>query len=463
MFCSTLNLSHIHLLKKPGDLNKYLCDPDHPLLQDTQLLLSPNVNYILSSTSFCLVSNTSNITLRSTSTTPAIITCRRYNNSYESVGLGFYNVSGLMIENVHITQCGGPMPSTSTLYPNDTAFYFHESQSVTLLFSYSSYIMLFGVNINTYYGFTILIININNNVTLNNVNITFTSGSAQCSENVLPSTSCGGSGLILYFSNIDKGIGVLETHVLVNNTVIVGNLNIVPYTDINIAAQVHAKEPKAISAFAAGMTVIFSVGNYSANVLLSHGYWDGDNGGVFDGLAIIFSDAPVGNTSVTVTSSLFIHTVVDGNFDSFRIGCLVTTTFNDGGTHHASWDILTISQSVISDSYFNSYAKNDFNSYITSNQYNHSIIHIITSTNASVNLRIHLDHLEYEQVYIGIRNPFILSESTGHKNLEISLESLNLYQKYSSTSLKTALNAGKMVSSIQNLLISMEKKIILNK
>ena len=282
--CSRLNLSYIHSLKKPGDLNKYLCDPDHPLQPNTQLLLSPHVKYVLSSSSFCLVSNISNITLCSTSITPAIITCRHYNNSFESVGFGFYNVSGLMIENVHIAQCGGPMPSTSTLYPNDTAFYFHESQSVTLLISYSYYIMLFGVSITEYYGFAILLININNNITINNVNISGTSGSAQCSVNLLP--SCGGSGLILYFSNLDNRIGLLKAHVLVNKTIIKGNYNIVPYTDINIAAQLHAKQPKAISAFAAGMTVIFSQGNYSANVLLSHTHWADNIGGVFDGLQL---------------------------------------------------------------------------------------------------------------------------------------------------------------------------------
>ena len=76
--CSALNQSRIYSLKKPEDLNKHLCDPDHPLLKDTQLLLSPNVNHILSSNYFCLVSNISNITLRSTSITPAIITCRHY-------------------------------------------------------------------------------------------------------------------------------------------------------------------------------------------------------------------------------------------------------------------------------------------------------------------------------------------------------------------------------------------------
>ena len=439
--CLTLNMSHIHSVNKSGDLNKYICNPDH-LSSDTQLLLSPNVNHILSSNSFCLVSNISNITLRSTSITPAIITCRHYNNSYESVGFGFYNVSGLLIENVHITQCGGPMPSTSTLYPNDTAFYFHEGQSVTLFASYSSHITMFGVNINKYYGFAILLINVNKNATLNNINITSTSGTAQCSEKALP--SCGGSGLILYFSNLDKRIGVLEAHVLVNKTIIKGNWNVVPYTDINIAAQVDGKEPKAISAFAAGMTVIFSIGNYSANVLLSHGYWIEDIGGVFGGLAIIFSDAPVGNTSVKVTNSNFHHNMVGGNFDSFRIGCLVTTIFDVEGTLHAPWDILTISHSRISDSFFDSYAKNDFNSHITLNEYNHSIIHIITSTTAFINLRVHLDHLEYEQIYLGIRNPFILSESKGHKNLEIILDSLNLHGIFS-TSFKTTLNSGKMV------------------
>ena len=442
--CSTLNLSHIHLVQKPGDLNKYLCDPDHPLLTDTQLLLSPNVNHILSSNSFCLVSNISNITLRSTSITPANITCRHYNNSYESVGFGFYNVSGLMIENVHITQCGGPMPSTNTLYPNDTAFYFHEGQSVTLLASYSSYITMFGVNINNYYGFAILLININKNVTLYNINITSTSGTAQCFQKALP--SCGGSGLIVYFSNFDKRIRELDAHVVVNKTVIESNWNVVPYTDINIAGQVDGKEPKVISAFAAGMTVIFSLGNYSANVLLSHGYWYYDIGGVFDGLAFIFSDAPVGNTSVRVTYSNFFHNIINGTFDTFRIGCLVTTTFNNEYTYNAQWNILTISNSTISDKHNGYYlTTSDFNSDITSNQYNHSIIHIITSTTEFINLRIHLHHLNYSQSYIGIRNPFILSESKKSKTLNVILHCLKFHRFILINSADTALNSGKLV------------------
>ena len=180
---------------------------------------------------------------------------------------------------------------------------------------------------------------------------------------------------------------------------------------------------------------------------MSHGCWIGDIGGVFDGLAIIFSNASVGNTSVTVSSSTFYHNLYHGNHNLFRIGCMVTTTFNDKSTHHTPWDILTISDSEIFDNRSSyPYIINDFNRYITSNQYNHSILHIITSTTVSVNLRIHLDHLDYIQNYIGIRNPFIFSESRKeHKNLQFVLESIKLAGVIWSWSLNTALNSGKMV------------------
>ena len=170
-------------------------------------------------------------------------------------------------------------------------------------------------------------------------------------------------------------------------------------------------------------------------------------GGVFDGLAIIFSDAPVGNTSVSIVSSKFHHTIYNRNRDAFRIGCMVTTTFIDKSTHHAPWNILTITDSRIFDSRSGyPYTNNDFNSFLTSNQYNHSILHIITSTSGSINLRIQLDHLEFIQDYIGIHNPFILSESRKEqKNLQLVLESIIFNGLGWSLSLNTALNTGKMV------------------
>ena len=104
------SISKTFLLSGPKDLENLLCGPpSHYLLPGTQLHLSPDVNHTLSSSSFCLVSNTFNITLCSASNVSAIITCKQQNDI--SVGFGFYNVTGLVIDNINITQCGGPMPS----------------------------------------------------------------------------------------------------------------------------------------------------------------------------------------------------------------------------------------------------------------------------------------------------------------------------------------------------------------
>ena len=443
-----VNLSHNISLSEPDDLNNCLCGLNCSLLPDTQLLLSANVHHVLSSSSFCLVSNISNITIRSTSKSPATITCNHHHNSYVSVGFGFYNVSGLLIDNVHITQCGGPMPSTSTLYPNDTAFYFHEDQSVTLLISYSSDITILGVNINNYYGFAILLINPNKNTTLINVNISSSSSSEQCSKNLLP--SCGGSGLILYFSNLENKVEVLGGHVVLNNVIIEGNINLVPYSDIANAAKVHTEEPKAISAFAAGMTVIFSQGDYSANVLLSDTHWFVDTGGVFDGLALIFSDAPIEKTSITISKSHFHHNV--RLISSAGIGCIVTTTTTLSSCFESAsdnpWNIITIVNSYVHDTFPFHTNYNDFNSYNT-NQHNRSIFHVLTSSDVSKKLEIHISHLNYEQVYVGVRNPLILTETIKgcvcqFKNLHLVLQSVVMFETYN-YSLNTTLNAGKLV------------------
>ena len=443
-------ISDTLLLTESDSLNNYLCSPDCSLLRDTQLLLSTDVQHILSSTSFCLVSNTSNITIRSTSETPATITCCHHNNSYVSVGFGFYNVNGLLIDNVEITQCGGPMPSTSTLYPNDTAFYFHEGQSVTSLISYSSDITILGVNINDYYGFAILLINPNKNTTLINVNISSSSDIGQCSINILP--SCGGSGIILYFSNLDNRTEVLDAYVLLKKMKLQGNVNLVPYNDIMNAGQVHTNEPKAISAFAAGMTVIFSQGDYSATVFLSHTYWSSDIGGVSNGLAFIFSDSPIGKANVTISQSRFHHNIFNGR-RTFGIDCIVYTRMAPTSIEsrfNIPWNILTITESLVHDRYQQHQFDDDFSSQIPSNPYNYSIFHVITSSDTSSKLKIYVSNFKYSQKYIGLRGPLILAETnrgyvrTYFKNLYFILQSVHIVQVFDD-SFNTALNAGEIV------------------
>ena len=441
MSCSTISLSHIHLLKEPGDLNKYLCDQDHPLLPNTQLLLSSDVKHILSSKSFCLVSNTSNITLSSTSKSPANITCRQQNTGF--VGFGFYNVSGLSIDNIHITHCGGRMPSpnqTNTLYPNDTTFYFVEGQLVTLLISYSSNIMLFRMTVINYYGFAILLINPNNNVNLTNVIV---NSSTMVNSSLLQ----GGSGLVIYFSNLNNRSELMETHILLNKIVMYWIINLVPYNEVSNAAKVYTIKPKAISAFAAGLTVIFSQGNYSADVCLTNFYGDDISGGVFDGIAFIFSDAPVGRTSIVIKNSEFDHNIMtSGKQAFFGIGIMVTKVKSSNDhTLNAPWNIITVSNSTIHDHHETYFSHNEFSFSSKLNLYNHSAFHVITTSNVISNITIRISNFKYVQSYTGVRNPFIFSETTkGQKNVQFILESVTLIQAFF-TAIETTLNTGKLV------------------
>ena len=435
-------LSHTHFLNKSDDLNKFLCGADPSLLPNTQLLLSSNVDHILSSKSFCLVSNTSNITLSSTSEYPANITCRQQNTV--SVGFGFYNVSGLSIHNIYITKCGGPMPSpnqTNTLYPDDSIFYFVEGQLVTLLISYSSNIMLFRMTVINYYGFAILLINPNNNVNLTNIFV-------NSSSVIISNSPQGGSGLVIYFSSLNKRTELLQSHILLNKIAMHWNMNLEPYNKVSNAAKVYTIKPKAISAFAAGLTIIFSQGNYSANVDLTNFYGNYTAGGVFDGIAFIFSDAPVGRTSIAIKNSIFNHNVMSsGKQAFFGIGIMVTNVKSSNDhTLNVPWNIITISDCTIYDRHYMHYTGNEFSFSFKLNQYNHSAFHVITASNVSSNISIRISNLKYAQSYTGIRNPFIFSETTkGHKNVQIILESIHLRQKFLTLPIETTLNTGKLV------------------
>ena len=436
MSCLLSTLSYARLLNNSDALNNLLCNPNISLPEDTQLLLSSDIEHILSSSHFCLVSNTSNITLTSTSETPAIVTCTHQNNV--AVGFGFYNVSGLIIENIYITNCGGPMPSANkfkSLYPNDNNFYFNDNQLVTLLISYSSHINLINVDINTYYGFAILLINPKNNASLTEIEIYSSNNSS------------GGSGLIIYFSNVHNRTGVLRAHVLLKWATVKGSFNLVQYSDVLNAAKIYTKEPKAISAFAAGMTVIFSQGDYSASVHLSHTYWEWAVGGIFNGLAFIFSDAPVGKADIVISNSKFNHNMLGLIQSSVEIGCMVTITNTTNTSKFINddteWTIITVSDSAVYDRHFQRSHDNDFSSFATSNVFNHSVIHVITSSDVMSKLQVHFNNITFSQMYHGVRNPFILLETAnGHKNLHFFLQSITTFN---GIILNTALNAGKFI------------------
>ena len=284
----------------------HLCGEGRSLLQPgIHLCLLVNVSYDLNMvhSSFCLVSGINNITIQSASAgVQANITCS------QPTGLGFYNSSGLQIENVDIHQCGGTMPSIAKLYPsNDRAFYFPKGQSITLLFSHSENVTLINVSINHFYGYGVVCINLYKSLSIVSVNISTT---MICTVKPGIDTNCGGTGLLFYFSNYTtKGQ-------------IIANISNVAFQDNhNRDTRSHLSYPKAINTFASCTTVLFSEGNYHVSVLFEGCFWRGCYGSLYN-VAVIARDAPVGKTNVTFDNAFFFENdVMHSNISV--IGCSV--------------------------------------------------------------------------------------------------------------------------------------------
>ena len=319
-------------LANPSSLLHHLCgEGRHHLQAGTRLCLLGNVTYDLNGTSssFCLVSNVNNITIQSASNdVPATITCS------QPAGIGFYNVSGLSIENVNIDQCGGLMPSISWLYPShNNLFYFPKGQSVTMLFSHSTDITLHSVSICSFYGYGLVVINPYKDLLLNSTTIF---NSRNCTT--MPQKNCGGTGLVLYFSNYTSNEPAL---IDIFNASIISNTNSDSKSPLSPLTY-----PQAINSIASCTSVLFSKGDYQALVSFKNSTWEGCFGSLYN-IAIIARDAPIGETHVSFEST----DISQNRFEFSKIGvigCVVTSHEKNSETaeHKKKWSFVMINNSV---------------------------------------------------------------------------------------------------------------------
>ena len=385
----------------------HLCGEGRSLLQaGTHLCLLGNVSYDLNNanSSFCLVSGVSNITIQSASAdVPANITCSKPS------GLGFYNSSGLRIENVKIHQCGGIMPSIAELYPsNDKSFYFPKGQLITLLFSHSANVILYNVSINDFYGYGVMYINPYKSLSIILVNI---SGSIPCAEKPGIDTNCGGTGLILYFSNYTTKEQVIAN---ISNVTLEGNQNFDTKSNLSY--------PKAINTFASCTTVLFSEGSYQASVFFEGSSWKGCYGSLYN-VAIVARDAPIGKTSVAFESSFFFEN--DFMYSNVSvIGCSVESRHKRNIKLKENWSFLSIKNSLF-----------HFSGRILGGNLHTSsgrlFFNVTVDSNVEAYVAIVLLNIQCKRISFGYRSSIIFAKVTENKknqqkNLMLEIKSLQV-------------------------------------
>ena len=406
----------------------HLCGKGRSLLQPgTNLCLLANVSYDLNmaNSSFCLVSGASNITIQSASTNVrASITCS------EPTGLGFYNSSGLQIENVMIHHCGGTMPPIAWLYPsNDYSFYFPKGQSSTLFFSHSANVLLHNVSISLFYGYGIVCINHYESLSIVLVKI-YSSMYCDIDRNC----TGGGTGLLLYFSNYTTNEPVSAN---ISQVDLQGNDN----TDTNRPLS-SSSYPKAVNSFASCTAVLFSEGNYQASVFFEKSVWNGCYHSLYN-VAIIARDAPIGKATVAFKNVTFTENkLIDSKVGV--IGCIVGSRYKrDEIGIKKKWNFLSIKYSLFQ--FHDALSKQ-----LDDTTYDHIFFHVIVDSNVEAYVSISLQNIYCKRSHFGYRSSIIFAKVTENgrnqqKNLLLEVKSFTVGATSWKLVPKRIDNNGKMV------------------
>ena len=298
-------------------LQYYLCGNGSLLLKpDTILVLSPDVPHYLVSGPFCLVKNFTNIKITSNSSVKvADIIC--HNDNVPTRGIGFINISGLYLYNLHIHQCGGILNTNITF--NNTWLYFPIGLSAVLLFYQCTELHVSNVSIDGgYYGYGILAIDVYGETLFYNMTVT---DSIVCTSQHLKLVSpfCSGSGLLFLF--IDESDELQSDHcLLIKKSTISRNVNQYLWGQNPIDILEFGAQQVAVFG-AGGLTIIFSGSSYkNGHVVLESNSVISNSGDIAGGCLVLYFNT----ISPTIPNLIFNTTPSIVNFydnsvtDSYR-------------------------------------------------------------------------------------------------------------------------------------------------
>ena len=245
-----------------NELEQFLCYNDPPVVGDTLVVLYTNItHYISGNVSFCMINTTYSLNITSNSSVPAIINCNQTGNhlQWPTTGFSFINVPSLTLQRLVFKGCGGFLKNSTIIDVIDSTvspFHFTQYQSAVLLSPHINILLIENVTITSYYGFAILAIN-PMNATMNSLTISVTFGYFYY---IISELTHIGSGALLYFTHDYTN----DTHtVIINNSLITENIG---DSDTKNFLKYSQNQNSVISA--AGLTVLYTQTNYSANVFI---------------------------------------------------------------------------------------------------------------------------------------------------------------------------------------------------
>ena len=300
--CSLLFLlssvtSYQFLVTNDDQLERFLCNSS-PLTEDTIVVLSANITHIIDNVSFCIINTTYSLTLTSDSLLSAVVHC---NGSIlqPTTGFAFINVHNLTLQRLVWSGCGGYLRGSTMKFVNSTNFYFTWHHLAVLLFSRVNNLLIKNLNITSYYGFALLAIN-PFHASIDNVSISTLSARR---DNYF------GSGILLLFSDGTGTTELSSVTVTINNSDIYGN------------SETYSRNAKCLSEFpeikkhgpvinAAGITVLYTQQNYSANVVITNSNFCNNIGHLVAGAILILHYDTEASIHTEISRSFFTKNLI---------------------------------------------------------------------------------------------------------------------------------------------------------
>ena len=293
--CSPVFAAVIHI-PPPGNssylpLEHYLCGPRGALSSDTTIILSASIAHVINPGPFCVVESASELTITGDSASePSEIRC-----DSDSRGFGFLNVSGLVLSNLRIVNCGGAVTREAVRFANDSLLFYGEGQRGVLLFNHCFDLLLHNIDIQSYQGYAVVGVNILGTSQFDHISIT---------DNILltcdsqANFSCAGSGIYLYWqeSDILTDFIVEEAALMISDATFQDNSNWLPESSDHIYLRNQLEHDPTSSGLpiigGSGLSVALTQTSFIAQISVVRANFSENNGTSFGVVFLLLLNTP---------------------------------------------------------------------------------------------------------------------------------------------------------------------------
>ena len=300
---STASHPQIINITKDYELEEFLCSGTTRLLNDTTVKLFTNIHHFIRNASFCIINTTYSLSITSNSSQPAVIQC---NDSiiHPTSGFAFTNIQNLTLQRLVLKGCGGylkGLDAMKLINSTDSPVKFLQNQSAVLLFLHINAFLINEVSITYYYGFAVFAIN-PSNASIIHSDISISYGGKQGMNGF-------GSGIFLLFTDIIGVKPFAPLKVFINHAVVKANFELTHPSITCLSDLQHNIEQLPI-ANAAGLTVLYTQKNFTAEVYVSQSSFISNRGALTGGVLVMYYN------SVTQSQTIVSSTILMDNFNN---------------------------------------------------------------------------------------------------------------------------------------------------